>query len=101
MNKLIFSFVLAFLPFVSPIAAAEDELTGTYKLISSTRKILETGEVKNSYGEHPSGYIMYGTDGRFLVLITYDGRPKPASIDSMTDQAGRSFSLNSFVWGDL
>jgi len=70
MNKLIFPFVFGLLPFIAPVAAAEDDLSGTYKLISSTRKILETGEVKNSYGEHPSGYIMYGKDGRFLVLIT-------------------------------
>jgi len=29
---------------------------------------------------------MYGADGRLLVLITYDGRPKPPPTDKMTDK---------------
>jgi hypothetical protein len=36
-------------------------------------KILDTGEeVKDTYGKHPSGSVMYGKDGRFLVLVVYD-----------------------------
>jgi hypothetical protein len=51
-------------------ALAEDlMLDGTYKLVSSTRKLLDTGEVISTYGEHPNGYVNYGKDGRFLVLI--------------------------------
>lgn len=33
--------------------AAEEDLSGTYRLVSSTRKILDTGEVLNTYGEQP------------------------------------------------
>src|SRR5205823_3448093 len=54
--------------------------------ISSTRKILDTGEVLDTYGKKPKGSIMYGKDGRFLVIITYDGRPKPETIEKTTDQ---------------
>jgi Lipocalin-like domain len=51
-------------------AFAEDQmLGGTYRLVSSTRKLLETGQVVDTFGKHPSGYINYGKDGRFLVLI--------------------------------
>jgi hypothetical protein len=67
-------------------SAADDELVGTYKLISSTRKILDTGEVKDTYGKQPSGFIMYGKDGRVMALIAYEERPKPENIDKMTDQ---------------
>ena len=49
-------------------ALAEDQmLDGTYKLVSSTRKLLDTGEVVDTYGKHPTGYVNYGKDGRFLV----------------------------------
>ena len=67
MRKLIVAAFLVAMPFV---ASADDELPGTYRLISSTRKILDTGEeVKDTYGKHPSGSVMYGKDGRFLVLV--------------------------------
>ena len=66
--------------------AADEELAGTYKLISSTRKILDTGEVSNTWGKNPKGFITYGKDGRMLVLIVSDDRPKPESVEKMNDQ---------------
>jgi Lipocalin-like domain len=78
--------LLAYL-LVSFGAFAEDpEFPGTYQLISASRKILESGLTENTYGEQPKGLAMYGKDGHFIILITYDGRPKPESIDKMTDQ---------------
>jgi hypothetical protein len=41
----------------------EKDLVGTYRLVSDTQKILETGEVLYPYGKHPAGYIMYGKEG--------------------------------------
>lgn len=78
-------------------ALANEDISGTYKLISSTRTIVETGEVKNSYGKEPKGYIMYGKDGRMLVLITHDGRPMPSRTE-MTDQdrADQYRTLNAY-----
>ena len=55
-------------------------LTGTYRLISSTRKILDTGEVLNTWGKNPKGFITYGKDRRMLVLIVRDDRPKPGEL---------------------
>jgi Lipocalin-like domain len=40
----------------------------------------------SAFGKNAKGLIMYGKDGHFLVLITNDGRPKPKSIDAMTDK---------------
>jgi hypothetical protein len=62
------------------------ELCGTYRLISSARQILDTGEEVGAFGKNAKGLVMYGEDGHFLVLVTNDGRPKPASIETMTDQ---------------
>jgi hypothetical protein len=72
------------LPFAA--VAADDQLSGTYRLVSSTGTILDTGEVKDTYGKHPKGFIMYGSDGRFLVQVVWDERPKPENLNKMTDQ---------------
>jgi hypothetical protein len=65
-------------------SAAEDEIYGTYTLISSTRKLLDTGQVETFNREH--GFITYGKDGRMLILIVRGDRPKPESLDKITDQ---------------
>ena len=66
--------------------AADEELAGSYRLISSTRKILDTGEISNTWGKNPKGFITYGKDGRMLVLIVRDDRPKPENVEKMNDQ---------------
>src|SRR5260370_17668103 len=95
MRKITLALAVSMLPFCA--ALADEELPGTYKLISSTRTIVETGEVKDSYGKQPKGYIMYGKDGRMLVLITHEGRPTPSRTD-MTDKdrADQYRTLNAY-----
>jgi hypothetical protein len=76
----IFGTALTITLIASGAFAGDEEIWGTYKLIGATYKLLDTGDVVNSYGEHPKGYITYGKEGRMLVLITYDGRPKPQDV---------------------
>jgi len=81
--------VVAVVSTVSVAALAEDRrLEGTYKLISSTRKILETGQVVDTYGKQPTGYIHYGPDGRMLVVLVSDknDRPVPQDVNAITDE---------------
>jgi len=87
----------AFSTFVFGAAFGDVNLPGTYRLISSTRTIVETGQVMDAFGKQPKGYIMYGTDGRMLVLITTEGRPRP-SLTDMTDQdrADQYRTLNAY-----
>ena len=40
-------------------AASAVSLVGSYKLVASTRKVLDTGEVSDTFGKQPSGYIVY------------------------------------------
>jgi hypothetical protein len=61
------------------------KMSGTYRLVSSTRTLVDTGRVIDSFGKDPAGYIMYGEDGRMMVLIVRSDRPKPTHED-MTDQ---------------
>jgi hypothetical protein len=68
-------------------SAADDEFYGTYQLVNASVKYLDTGEiVPDVNGKHPKGFAMYGKDGRFMVMITDDGRPKPESTAKMTDE---------------
>ena len=97
MRKLLLAVTIVALPFSS--VAAEDELAGTYKLISSTRKILDTGEVLDTWGKNPKGFITYGKDGRMLVLIVNDNRPKPESVAKMTDQQRADLHRSMTAYG--
>jgi hypothetical protein len=56
MKKLMLATTIAALP--SFTIAADDQLAGTYRLISSTRTILETGEVLDTWGKNPNGFII-------------------------------------------
>jgi hypothetical protein len=64
--------------------ATDNALVGTYKLVVEGRRILNTGEIVRV--QNPRGYITYGNDGRMLVLIVRNPRPRPINIESMTDQ---------------
>jgi hypothetical protein len=66
--------------------AADESIVGTYRLISSQRLIVDTGEKEDSYGKGPTGFITYGSDGRMMVIITFSNRSKPESLDKLTDQ---------------
>jgi len=84
MRKVIPAAAIVALSFTASTAQVEDEFYGTYTLISSTRKILDTGQVETFTRER--GFITYGKDGRMLVLIVRDDRPKAESLAKMTDQ---------------
>jgi hypothetical protein len=81
MRKAMLAAAMATLPFSA--IAADDDLAGTYKLVSEQRKLVDTGEIVST---DALGYISYGRDGRTLVLIVRRPRPQPESIDKITDQ---------------
>jgi hypothetical protein len=69
-----------------PALAAEKDLYGTWKMVSQTQKMLDTGEVRKGRGDAPNGYMTFTPDGRVIGVITSDNRPKPESVAKMTDQ---------------
>jgi hypothetical protein len=75
--------LLAFL--LSTAATAQCNLIGTYRLISARQTIVATGEVK-SLGNDPFGFLMYGADGRMMVLLGDAHRQAPAP-DALDDAA--------------
>ena len=97
MRKVMIAAMIAALPLSA--LAADDQLEGTYKLISSTRKVLDTGEVLDTWGKNPNGFIIYGKDGRMLVLIVRRDRPKPESVDKITDQQRADLQRSMTAYG--
>src|SRR5262249_28056415 len=82
----IVQIVLALAVLSTPAFGGQEELLGTWKLISMQRKIVETGQTLDAFGPNPSGFLMYGEAGRMIVLIAMRNRPKPESIERITDQ---------------
>lgn len=87
-RKVLSLFVgLVLVLFVSVSAlAADEQLYGTWRLVSFQRTIADTGEKKDLFGKSPQGLIIYGRDGRMLVLMVSDQRPKPPDLAKVTDQ---------------
>jgi hypothetical protein len=67
-------------------AQTTNQLAGTYRLISIKLTLSATGETIDVMGKAPKGYIIYGKDGRMMVLYVNDERPNPKNLDAVTDQ---------------
>ena len=76
------ALTLALLP--SFVLAGNEEIWGTYKIISATVHWLDSGQTEDAYGKHPNGYITYGKDGRMMVLVAYDSRLKLSKPETAT-----------------
>ena len=68
----------------SHAAAADMKLSGTYRLISEQRTIVDTGEIISTTSSR--GTITYTEDGRVIVLIVRSPRPRPEGPENITDQ---------------
>jgi hypothetical protein len=58
-------------------AADKDRIVGTWKLVAVTYEDAQTKERTPVLGEHPRGYQIATPEGRWLALVTADGRPVP------------------------
>ena len=54
-----------------------EALIGTWKLVSCFMEDVETKEQKPVWGEHPNGYIVLTSGGRWIVIQTAEGRKAP------------------------
>jgi hypothetical protein len=67
-----------------PPASVED-LYGTWRLISWTRNLRDTGKTLKPFGETPTGFLSYGRDGRVFFMMTKQGRTRPGDLTRLTD----------------
>ena len=77
---------LAFLMLAQP-ATAEDapySIVGFWNMASFTSKVVETGETRLPFGEHPGGYTAFSRNGHMVHIVLKDNRKAPAGRD-LTD----------------
>jgi hypothetical protein len=67
-----------------PVGSVE-ELYGTWKLISWTRRLLDTGETVEAFGGAPRGLLHYGRDGHVFWVMTKENRAKPRDLTKLSD----------------
>lgn len=65
-----------------------DGLIGTWRMLSWTRRAVETGTVTDALGPDPIGYISYHPDGRMMAYVQRRERPRPVGEFSEADKAG-------------
>ena len=88
---MVFLLLLVTLP-----ARAEDSVVGVWKLVSVMYQDQETKQMSPVLGDAPRGYQIATADGRWLALVTANGRPVPktdeerlAAFRSMISYSGR------------
>ena len=69
----------------------QDQLIGTWRLVSVTNEDAETGATSDLFGPEPIGYISYGADGRMMVVQVRSDRPKPKGDIASTQEAEALF----------
>ena len=72
-------------------AADKDRIVGTWKLVSVVYEDAQTKERTPVLGEHPKGIQIATPEGRWLALVTGDGRKVP------TNDAERAKALQSMI----
>jgi hypothetical protein len=82
MRKIALTLIVVVIPYHS--FADENEIVGTYKLVSEQRRIVDTGEIVPGSGSQ--GFISYDKSGRMLVVLIRSPRPHPENLEKMTDQ---------------
>src|SRR5262245_50992891 len=65
---------------------------GTCKLIGATN-VTEIGEtIENVYGQNPTGFLTYTSDGRMMAIITNGGRQPFATTSPSVQERAEAFS---------
>jgi hypothetical protein len=78
MNRILFAIlVCAWFAAAEDIDAVKHKLIGTWKLVSYIREEIPSGRTSDVMGPHPSGYLIYGADGRMMVIFVHSDRKKP------------------------
>jgi Lipocalin-like domain len=67
------------------------ELIGTWRLVSNTLEEIPSGAKTDLFGPNPIGYIMYGADGRMMILQVRSQRPIPAAAAVTSTEAEALF----------
>src|SRR4051794_40438377 len=91
MKKLV---VLAFTLLLSPLVAqaADNPVSGTWRLQSYVREVSATGQRYNLFGDKPDGYIGCAPDDRMYALFINTDRVPPRDAVPTDEEKAKLFS---------
>jgi hypothetical protein len=75
-------------------AADRTTLIGVWKLLSYQTEFQDGTPKRATFGEHPSGYIVFTSEGRMMAVIEAEGRKAPSSD---ADRAGLLRSMFGYT----
>jgi Lipocalin-like domain len=91
--KTLWLFLALVLSALPSHAAERPALVGVWKLLSYQTEFQDGSPKRAMFGEHPSGYIIFTSEGRLMAVIEAEGRKAP-STDS--DRAALLKSLIAY-----
>jgi len=99
-RRRIFAYGTAFLLLCvsSLLSRAEDiskSLVGTWRVTGYSMSTVETNEVSQPFGEHPTGYFQYSPGGHVVVFLSSADVPKVSAPYSDADRA----TIHSRIFG--
>jgi hypothetical protein len=74
--------------------ASLSDLLGTWKLVSWSVEVMDTGEKFSRFGAHPSGFLQFTPGGRMFAILTAEER-RPIETDA--DQIAAFESLVAYT----
>jgi len=84
----------------SPSSA--DAVLGVWKLVSVRVQMEDTGETLDLLGADPKGFIVFGTDGRMMTVLSASGRMGPwrrFAPNPHTEAAMGAVAFRRDAWG--
>jgi hypothetical protein len=78
-KTIVFAFMAAVL--AQQACAADNNVVGTWKLVSYVVEVQSTGEKMPVMGQKPTGYTTFMPNGRVFFVLTGEGR-QPAKTDA-------------------
>jgi len=98
MSAVALAFLLT-LPRPAPAQDLASQLVGVWNLSSQLRKEVATGATLNTYGEKPTGHLIYTRGGHLTFIIVGTDRKAPASPNLTDAERIELFKTMSFGSG--
>jgi hypothetical protein len=83
--KCLVILVLFLIPVQPSFADDRAKILGTWRLVSFDREFKTTGEKVPLLGKSPIGYIIFTAEGRFMGILTGEGRKAPKTDQDRAD----------------
>jgi hypothetical protein len=75
-------------------AANHNRLVGVWKLLSLQIEYQDGSPTRATYGEHPTGYLIFTSEGRMMAVIEAEGRKAPSTDEDRASLLNSMFAYS-------